>query len=130
MDDQYGFPNSLYDYQDGSFTATFTGFTTQQLVTVRYIKIRNLVTLSFLNPVVATSNAGNKNITGLPNSLWPSIYANFLAGIIDNGGNYRVGNGLIEPTIGLIQVFNGDYPTLFTSTGTCTIDVTCITYII
>lgn len=63
-------PNTLDDYEEGSFTVTGTGFTTTITGTAYYTKIGNAVSLS-IPDLAGTSNTTSFTITGLPVELRP-----------------------------------------------------------
>lgn len=120
--------NTLDDYQEGSFTATFSGFSTSPTATVYYVKTGKQITLSIGTPISATSNSTTKAITGLPSELWPAANATVICGISDNGGAYKSGYAYISPGDGVLRVYNGIYTTLWTASGTAVIDVPCFSY--
>lgn len=123
--------NTLDDYQEGTFTGTFTGFTSSPTLTFAYTKVGKLVTLTCTGSyITATSNSTSKAITGLPSDLVPSgtlclgIYS-----VSDNGGTYV--SGLVFLGIsGSIAVYPDVGGSPWTASGTAIIRPTSLSYII
>lgn len=72
--------------QSGSFTGTFTGFTSVVTATVQF-RIYNNVAYLFFNttPPTGTSNSTAMTMTGLPAALFPSVNRFILCCTQDNG---------------------------------------------
>lgn len=74
--------------QSGSFTGTFTGFTSVVTATVQY-RIYNNVAYLFFNTTspTGTSNANTMAMLGLPSALFPSVNRFILCCTQDNGNS-------------------------------------------
>ena len=121
-------PNTLDDYEEGTFTFTLTGCTTSPTATMRYVKVGNLVTLTGdVNITGVTSNATTKTFTGLPSVLNPSTVARFPAFVSDNGSAITISAGRIE-TSGVLTIFRDPAGTAWTASGVCSIGVFSFSY--
>lgn len=74
----------------GSFTATYTGFTSSVTATAQYRKVGGIVVLN-LPPRGGISNATTFTITGLPASIAPAATIEAVAAVADNSGTSQPG---------------------------------------
>lgn len=84
----------LSDYEEGTFTANLTGFssnpTTPISATARYTKVGRIVTVAFnFSGVNTTGASGFLTVTGLP----------YAAGAENFGSCYLIGNGTAPATL-------------------------------
>ena len=107
-------------YEEGTFTATGTGFTTSITSTARYTRIGKSVTLN-VPQLVGTSNSTSFTITGTPSFIVPLGGGTARAlGVYDNGIEYPVSYVLHNGTATLSVSFCTSITsstTTFTSSG-------------
>jgi hypothetical protein len=99
---------------EGSFTPTWTGFTSSPAGTFYWFRIGNIVTLFSNQSITGTSNSTAMTVTNLPAEIQPTMAQNipFLS-CEDNG----VGGQLARATIGPGNSLAFDLVTANTSTG-------------
>jgi hypothetical protein len=99
-------------YEEGTFTATFTGMTTTVTGTARYVRIGKQVTICW--PTLSgTSNSTSGAVTGLPAGIAPARPQVFpIPGQLIDNGNY-VGTGLTP----FVQVVSGGLNLGYTTDG-------------
>jgi len=120
--------NTLDDYAEGSFTATLTGCTTAPTITIRYVKVGKMVTLTpDSTGVTGTSNSSSKTLTGMPSILFPSAVVRSFYNVTDNGGTPVVGALRVETT-GVLTISATVGGAGFAASGTCTIYPLSISY--
>jgi hypothetical protein len=112
--------NTLDDYEEGTFTGTLTGCTTSPTYSFRYVKVGGMVTIRInaaSGRVEGTSNATTKTITGMPSTLWPSLYVYGVAYGVDNGGTMVPQFLYISPSDGSINMGKDLAGNVFTASG-------------
>ena len=113
-------------YEEGTYTATGTGFTTSPTATFYYTIIGRQVTID-MRSIVGVSNATTFTVTGMPSALFPPTAKNILVYIRDNTSTYQVGAMAIS-TAGVMTIYKDLAATAFTASGTKQLVATPIVY--
>lgn len=124
--------NTTLHYAEGTFIATMSGCSsyTQQTQTIRWVKNGKQITLSGEGAAMSgTSNAATKPLAGLPQILWPAQTRNIMVTCQDNGGSFVAAAAIISPT-GTITCFANINTNSFTASGTASVDVFGVSYVI
>jgi hypothetical protein len=102
----------------GSFTGTFSGFTTTVTGTIKYKVTGNKVDIIIDDNIAGTSNSSaTMTMTGIPSFLVPSVTHYAVVGIEDGGG-YIAGSVKINSTPSTWDFFNKFLSANFTASGT------------
>jgi hypothetical protein len=113
-------PNTMDDYEEGTFTGTLVGCTTSPTLAFRYVKAGKLVTITpGGGGLTGTSNSSSKSITGMPSTLFPSVYLRTIFPVSDNGGAQTAGMVRVEDD-GSIAMYANLTGQGFTASGTFT----------
>lgn len=121
--------NTLDDYIEGTFTGTATGMTTSPTVTVTYVKIGGLVTLSTATTLTGTSNATTFTMTGMPSTLYPSASRVVFVRVQDNGGAATIAVATVS-NAGVVSFFTTVGGTAFTASGTKSFYAITFSYVV
>lgn len=101
--DSVGALTATIPYTEGTFTATLTGCTTSPTVTVSYVIVGKMVTLT-MQALTGISNTAACSITGMPSALFPSATLELSAQTVRD-------NTLDHP--GMVQLSTAGVMTLF-----------------
>jgi hypothetical protein len=108
-------------YEEGSFIATLTGFSSAATCTIKWVKIGRQVTMTIPSNSTATSNANTFGISNIPESLRPIFGSTVSVGEVYEGGYARPAHIAINSTATWYvykQVSLTDYSyTSFATTG-------------
>jgi hypothetical protein len=122
-------PNTLDDYEEGSFTVNLTGLTTVPAPTWKYTKVGNVVTLKPSDMVLTgTSNAATKTIVGIPAALFPAAIFGVPIASSDNGAAYTLGWAIIDYSTSTILLYPTPALGTWTASGTMSVRIPTITY--
>jgi hypothetical protein len=107
---------TLSVYDEGTFTATGTGFGTPPTATAHYVRIGKAVLLE-VPQLSGTSNATTFTITGMPAGIQPAYSSYHFGAVTDNGVD---GYGFIFLAGGtnVLHVFINTVSGIFTASGT------------
>jgi hypothetical protein len=135
-------PNTLDDYEEGTFTTSSTGFTTTLTLDFYYVKVGKLVTLTpGLSNAGTTARFGgisadtqNKTLTGVPLHLCPAVSAEFVAAVMDNSVTIGLCNARVLST-GVIYFTkqmsaSGEFNGVWTASGSTSIKTPTISYVV
>jgi hypothetical protein len=101
----------------GTFTATYTGFTANPTGTATWMRNGQLVTLCLPN-ASATSNATTFTMTGLPAAIQPATLDQFVYVVAVNNGTTTSANALITHASGTVTFYLSFSSVGWTNTGT------------
>lgn len=105
----------------GTWTATFTGFTTSPTSVFKYTKIGRTVHVTPVTTAIsATSNATTKTATGMLSGLLPSDITYIPCVAADNGGARAFASSRIL-TDGTVEFYKDASGNAFTNSGTATL---------
>jgi hypothetical protein len=85
-------------YEEGSFIATLTGFSSAATCTIKWVKIGRQVTMTIPSNSTATSNANTFGISNIPESLRPIFGSTVSVGEVYEGGYTRPAHIAINST--------------------------------
>lgn len=115
-------------FATGTWTATFTGFTTSPTSVFKYTKIGRTVHVTpVTTAIAATSNATTKTATGMPSGLIPSDITYLASAAADNGGARAFASCRIF-TDGTITFYKDASGNAFTASGTAELILYAFTY--
>ena len=115
-----------FENEEGSYTASFTGFTTVPTATWKYVKTGRSVTLTAIGQT-GTSNATTKTITGMPANIWPAQTVGGVVVASDNGTAFVMVQWTIS-TAGVVTVFSNLNSGAWTASGTANIQTNWFSY--
>ena len=120
-------PNTLDDYEEGSFTATGTGFTTSPTATWEYVKVGNMVVLTMAT-ITGTSNSTSFTVTGMPATIRPSSTSRFVIGITSDNSAADAASLITINSAGVVTLFRNVAGNVFTGSGTKYVSPCSVSY--
>lgn len=111
------------------FIGTLTGCTTAPTVTIKYVKVGRMVTVSMTGALSAVSNATTKTITGVPAEITPTFAQYMIANVSDNGGAQQMALARVN-TGNTFAFWPNPTGNAWTASGTMRIEQFTWTYIV
>jgi len=113
--------NETFTYDEGTFTATYVGFTTSVTPTMSYARTGSMVTI-YTNAVSATSNTTGMTCSGMPASIRPPAQgAQCLMAAVTDSGTETANCKVSIDSSGVMTFYlisGSNWTTNFTNTGT------------